>query len=52
MVGDSVPGLMTAGRRDLGEFYGVRPIARFQAQTNLAKRQQLERMPLEVDVAF
>ena len=52
LEGDSVPGLMMAGRRDLGEFYGVRPIARFQAQTNPAKRQQLESVSVEVDVAF
>jgi len=52
LEGDSVPGLMMAGRRDLGEFYGVRPIARFQAQTNPAKRHQLESVSVEVDVAF
>ena len=52
LEGDSVPGLMMAGRRDLGEFYGVRPIARFQAQTNPAKRQQLESVSVEIDVAF
>jgi subtilase-type serine protease len=52
LEGDSVPGLMMAGRRDLGEFYGVRPIGRFQAQTNPAKRQQLESVSVEVDVAF
>jgi len=52
LEGDSVPGLMMAGRRDLGEFYGLRPIVRFQAQTNPAKRQQLESASVEIDVAF
>jgi len=49
---DSVPGLMIAGRKDLGAFHGLRPVARFQAQTNPVKRQQIENVSVELDVVF
>jgi len=49
---DSVPGLMIAGRKDLEAFHGLRPVARFQAQTNPVKRQQIENVSVELDVVF